>query len=164
MGLCLRISLDRMARLLPFACGIGEVLFHGFHKSSAVDRNGIPWGRRFTVLSGIGGLLWGATPFLLFPENSIFHQALLTFCIGGMSVGITISHSAMRSACLLFIIMVYTPLIGRYLYEGTETHVTMAVLLLVFMLLFLEAAGRINMTINDSLSLRFQNQGLIENA
>ena len=145
-----------------FACGIGEVV--SMVSTSRRPSTGMAFlgadGSLF--LSGIGGLLWGATPFLLFPENSIFHQALLTFCIGGMSVGITISHSAMRSACLLFIIMVYTPLIGRYLYEGTETHVTMAVLLLVFMLYLLEAAGRINMTINDSLSLRFQNQGLIE--
>ncbi len=156
----LRVTLWLVCYII--ACGIGEALSFAFRKSSLVDRRVIHWGRRFTVLSIIGGLLWGATPLFLFPTDSIFHQALLTFCIGGMSVGITISHSAVRAACLPFIIVVYVPLIGRYFYEGTETHVIMGVLLLVFMLYLLGAATRIHAAVNESLGLRFRNQGLID--
>lgn len=144
------------------ACGLGEVLFRAFRKSSIDDRNIIPWKRLFLALSFVGGVLWGAAPLLLFPVNSIFHQALLTFVLGGMSVGITISHGAVRAAYLPFILAVYVPLIGRYAYEGDETHFTMGTLLFVFMVYLIGAAGRMQTAVTESLRLRFQNQGLID--
>jgi two-component sensor histidine kinase len=144
------------------ACGVGEALFHAFNKSSIDDRSIIPWKRRFVALSIVGGVLWGATPLLLFPANSISHQALLTFVLGGMSVGITISHGAVRAAYLPFILAVYAPLIGRYVYGGDETHITMGTLLFVFMVYLIGAAGRMQAAVTESLRLRFQNQGLID--
>ncbi len=86
------------------ACGIGEVLFRAIQKNPSVEQTANDWARRFSALSIVGGILWGSTPILLFPTESISHQALLTFVLGGMSVGITISHGAMRAAHLPFIL------------------------------------------------------------
>jgi signal transduction histidine kinase len=144
------------------ACGAGEALFRGYRKASDLEKRAGVWGRRFTALSVIGGILWGVTPLILFPTNSIFHQAFLTFVLGGMSIGITISHGAVAEAHLPFILAVYIPLIGRYFYEGDKIHITMGALLLIFMLYLIGAARRMLATVTESLNLRFQNQALIE--
>lgn len=145
-----------------FACGAGEALFKAYCKASEIEKGSSAWGSRFVMVSVAGGILWGATPLLLFPANSMFHQALLTFVLGGMSVGITISHGAVARAHVPFIVSVYVPLIARYFYEGGEIHITMGVLLLIFMLYLLGAAKRMHATVTDSLNLRFENQTLIE--
>ncbi len=144
-------------------CGISEVFFRAYHKASESEKRADSWRRRFTVVSIIAGIFWGATALLLFPTNSIFHQAFLTFVLGGMSIGIAISHGAVAEAHLPFILAVYIPLIGRYLYEGDRIHITMGILLFIFMLYLIGASRRMLATVTDSLNLRFQNQALIEN-
>jgi hypothetical protein len=81
---------------------------------------------------------------------------------GGMSVGITASHTAMKSAYLPFILAVYIPLIGRFFYEGSHVPITMGSLLVVFMMYLLLSAHRMQRTIIESLRLRFSNHGLID--
>lgn len=143
------------------ACGIGEFLFREFHRPSVVCP-GANWRSLFVALSITGGALWGLTPILLFPVDSIQDQALMTFVLGGMSIGISISHGAIKSAHIPFILLVYLPLIGRYFYEGTHVQVTMGVLLAIFMIYLLGAAHRMHAMVMESLTLRFQNQGLVE--
>ena len=86
----------------------------------------------------------------------------MTFVLGGMSIGISISHSAIKSAHVPFVIAVYVPLIGRYFYEGTQAQVTMGLLLSIFMVYLLGAAHRMHAMVTESLTLRFQNQELVE--
>jgi PAS domain S-box-containing protein len=143
------------------AYATGEALFRSYREAADVHERSSIWGRRAVMLSVVGGMLWGVTPLLLFPQ-SLFHQALLTFVVGGMSVGVTISHGAVAAAHIPFILAVYIPLIGRYLYEGDEIHITMAILLLIFMVYLIGAARRMFATITESLNLRFQKQALIE--
>lgn len=144
------------------ACGIGEGLVWAFHRARERGEPILPWGRRFAALSIAGGLLWGATAVFLWPPNSIFHQALLTFVLGGMSIGITASHTALKEAYLPFIPAVYIPLIVRFFYEGGEVPITMGFLLVVFMVYLLWSANRMQATIIESLRLRFRNHGLME--
>jgi PAS domain S-box-containing protein len=144
------------------ACGIGEVLAWAFHKAQSRGEPIIPWGGRAAALTAAGGLLWGATAVFLWPEDSIFHQALLTFVLGGMSIGITASHTALKEAYLPFIPAVYIPLIGRFFYAGGDAPITMGVLLAVFMVYLLLSAHRMQTTIIESLTLRFSNHGLME--
>jgi len=144
------------------ACGTGETMVRAFYRAQGRGEPGLPWGRKFAALSTVGGLLWGATAVFLWPAHSIFHQALLTFVLGGMSIGITASHNPLKAAYLPFIPAVYLPLIGRFFYEGGEVPITMGVLLAVFMVYLLWSAQRMQTTIIDSLTLRFRNHGLME--
>jgi PAS domain S-box-containing protein len=144
------------------ACGIGEAMIWAFHKALRRGEPVIIWGGRAAALSAVAGLLWGSTTVFLWPEDSMFHQALLTFVLGGMSIGITASHTALKEAYLPFIPAVYIPLIGRFFYEGGEVPVAMGLLLVVFMVYLLWSARRIRKTIIESLKLRFRNYGLME--
>jgi PAS domain S-box-containing protein len=143
------------------ACGIGEAMVRAFHRAQGRGEPVLHWGRKFAALSMVGGLLWGATAVFVWPAHSIFHQALLTFVLGGMSIGITASHTALKLAYLPFIPAVYIPLIGRFFYEGGEVPITMGFLLVVFMVYLLLSAHRMQTTIIESLRLRFSNHGLM---
>jgi|GEM_PF-3536779 len=144
------------------ACGIGEAMVREFRRARGRGEPVLPWGRRFAALSTVGGLLWGSTALFLWPTDSIFHQAMLTFVLGGMSIGITSSHTAMKAAYLPFIPAVYIPLIGRFFYVGGEVPIAMGFLLVVFMVYLLWSANRMEKTIVESLRLRFRNHRLME--
>lgn len=148
--------------LYAIACGIGEILYRRFCAATDSHRMAASWGAKFAALSVAGGVLWGTVPIFLFPAESILHQALMTFVLGGMSIGIAISHGAIKSAHVPFIIAVYGPLICRFVYEGSETQIAMGTLLAVFMVYLIGAAGRMQASVTESLNLRFRNQGLIE--
>jgi PAS domain S-box-containing protein len=144
------------------ACAAGELVTWAFNRANPQGDAIFPWGNRFVRIAIIGGLLWGLTPILLFPTDSLFRQAILTFVLGGMSVGITTSHGGMREAYTPFILLVYLPLVCRFLYEGDDTHVTMAALLLIFMLYLVGSTGRMHRAVIESLKLRFEKSELIE--
>jgi PAS domain S-box-containing protein len=144
------------------ACGIGEWLYRGFRREEHLEATVDFWRKRFVILSIAGGILWGAVPLFLFPHDSIYQQALETFILGGMSVGIVISHGALSAGHVPFILLVYTPLIGRYLYEGSDTQITMGILLLVFLMYLIGAASRMRDSLTESFNLRCRHQGLLE--
>lgn len=144
------------------ACGIGEALYRAFRGAADVEQTVDCWRRRFVVLAIVGGILWGSVPLFLFPHDSIFQQALVTFVLGGMSIGIVMSHGAFSSAHVPFILLVYSPLIGRYFYQGGEAQITMGILLVVFVAYLISAASRMRDLLSESLNLRFRHQGLME--
>lgn len=144
------------------ACATGEAITWAFNKANPHGASSLPWGKRFVAVAVAGGVLWGLTPILLFPMEDLFRQAILTFVLGGMSVGITTSHGGMREAYVPFILCVYLPLVGRYLYEGDEIHLTMGTLLLIFMVYLMGTTGRMHRTVIESLKLRFEKKALID--
>lgn len=144
------------------ACGTGEALTRAFNKANPHEEAMFPWGRRFLILAVTGGLLWGLAPIFLFPKQSVLSQAMLTFVLGGMSIGIATSHGAMKEAYVPFILLVYVPLIGRYFYEGDHVHLNMAMLLLVFMIYLIGYSGRMYRTVLDALVLRSENKALVD--
>lgn len=145
------------------ACGWGEMLARHFFRSEVPPDKAPTWGRRFTENALAGALLWAATPLFLFPERSLIHQALLAFVLGGVSVGIVMSHCASRPAHLPFILMVFLSLIARFVYEHDRVHLTMGFLLAVFLIYLIAAAGRMRTALIQSLELRFENRELVEN-
>lgn len=143
-------------------CGLGEALTWGFSEEHAQGMEILSWGRRFVSATIVAGVLWGLTPIFLFPRDSLFSQAMLTFALGGMSVGITTSHGVTKEAWLPFIFLVYVPLIGRYFYEGDPIHVSMGALLFIFMLYLVGSASRMHRTVVETLRLQYEKQKLIE--
>lgn len=145
------------------ACTWGEVLAGRFLRSPIPENEALVWGRLFTANAFVGGLLWASTPLILFPQGSMVHQALLAFVIGGVSVGMVMSHCAYREAHLPFILIVFLTLIVRFWYEHDSMHLTMGLLLAVFLVYLVAAAGRMRRSLIRSLELRFENRELVEN-
>jgi PAS domain S-box-containing protein len=133
-----------------------------FQRAAPVGAAAIPWTRRFAIGTAIGALFWSAVPIFLFPADNPFHQALLTFVLGGLCVGITVANGARRESQIPFIVIVLTVLIVRFLYQGGRDSLIMGFLLMVFLAYLLGAAARMHRTITESLKLRYEKDRFID--
>jgi PAS domain S-box-containing protein len=80
-----------------------------------------------------------------------------------MVAGALATYSAVISAFLAFSIPTLVPVIARFFVQGGEIHITMGVMMLLFGIVILSIAWRMNSTILGSLELKFENTNLIDN-
>jgi PAS domain S-box-containing protein len=82
------------------------------------------------------GAAWGMVPLFLFPENSLIHQTFITFVIGGMVIGASVTTAALSNSFLAFSVPAMIPLISRFFVIGTNITYAMGIMLIVFFCCF----------------------------
>ncbi|OQX96425.1 hypothetical protein B6I21_01070 [candidate division KSB1 bacterium 4572_119] len=119
------------------------------------------WGR--WLIAGIAaiGLVWGSAGIFLFADKSAVHQVFLAFVIGGMVAGSLGAYSVVKTAFLLFCVPASVPIMIKFFLVGEDIHLAMGGMTLLFMLVMLVTAHRMNKTIVTSLKLQFNNFSLI---
>ena len=132
-----------------------------FHRTSLGPSEAKSWGRRFIVGLALSGMAWGSAGIFLFPIESIVHQTFLTFVIGGMVAGAAASFSALPKAFFAYSVPALAPIIVRIGLLGDELHLAMAGMVLLFGLMMVFIAMRVNALTAASLKLRFENSGLV---
>lgn len=120
------------------------------------------WARILIASNVASGAVWGIGAFVLFPHESIAHQAFLAFILAGMTAGAAPLYSALRLAYAVFILPALLPFALRLLISGVELQVYMGVLVLFYAFVLLASSNRIHSTILESLQLRFSNDQLLE--
>jgi len=115
---------------------------------------------RFILGAGLSGLVWGSAGVWLFPVESMPHQTVVAFVLGGMAAGAAVVYSPVKWAFLAFIIPDLVPVTIRFYIEATPLHVLMAIMLTLFLALMLVAAFQMHRVTLESLALRFQNVDL----
>jgi len=120
------------------------------------------WRDRAVLCSGFAGIAWGLAGTLLFPDNSQAHQMFLGFMIAGVIAGSIPYMSAIWPAYIVHLVPTSLPYAVRLLQEKNEIAETMALLVIVFSVLMLYASRKMNMTMNESLRLRYDKQVLAE--
>lgn len=134
-------------------------LTHHYH--TAFARHGILfWGRAYAVLTGIAGLLWGASAVWLFPAG-LLPQIFLFFLLAAMTTAAVVSFAAIFSVALLFVIPVLAPLAIRFFVLDSNVHRAMGLVAVLFLAVMLLTAKRIEKVTSASLQSRFDNQDLI---
>jgi len=116
------------------------------------------WHHRAISTSIASGITWGAGGFLLFPEQSMVHQVFLAFMIGGMCAGAITTLSAIPLAVRGFVIVALTPVILKFNLIETDISLEMTIMSVLFMLMILVSAQRLNQTILESLQGRRQRE------
>jgi diguanylate cyclase (GGDEF)-like protein len=116
------------------------------------------WAQRAIFSSLASGVTWGAGGFLLFPENSVVHQVFLAFVISGLCAGAITTLSAIVLAARGFVILATLPIIIRFSASHTEFSVAMTVMSILFVVMILMSAQRLNQTIRESLEFRHQRE------
>lgn len=121
------------------------------------------WGR-FLLFSGVlSGLIWGASSIWLFPQNDTTHQVFLAFVIAGMSAGAVTTLSATLSSVTAFLIFALVPLVINFLRIDSTVSEAMGFMVLLFTIMILVTAKRLNRTIVESLLIRHEH-ALVEQA
>lgn len=118
------------------------------------------WGSMFTLGMALSGLSWGSVALFAFPVSHPEYQIFIAFVVGGMVAGASSSMVSLFSGVLLFNIFAMLPLIGRFLYEGSQIQYAMGVMLVLFLLMMLIFARRGRDIFIDSLSLKYEKNAL----
>ncbi len=119
--------------------------------------------RRY-CLAGVAaaGIGWGALGAVLYPPDSIPHQAFIAFVLGGMTAGAAVAYSTLRFAFASYSIPALVPLIIRLAATGDTVHYAMAAMITLFVVLMFRTAAQLRNATDRMLSLRFENESLIE--
>lgn len=90
-----------------------------YQNSSADDATSMAaWFARFRLSVLVGGAVWGAAGFLMFPANDTHHQMFLVFMLAGLSAGGVIAYSADLLSGIVFSIFSLLPIDIRLFIAG----------------------------------------------
>ncbi|WP_281299820.1 MULTISPECIES: response regulator [unclassified Iodidimonas] len=126
-------------------------------------RPGIKIGRRLHIATGLlVGLSWGALPILFFDVASLEQLVLISFAIGGISMGsLVISGYYIPSFYAVFL-PAMTPLIGLYLLSGQPMLGTMGLMLGIFWAVIAFLGAAFSRTIDQMLHAKANQTDLLE--
>lgn len=149
LGVMLAISIGRLVMVQMFAANPPH------------DDDLRRWDQLYLAAVFVNGICWGAAGFLLYPTENVVYQVVLAFLIGGMSASATASLAARQVAVVLAVCPALLIASTRFLFDGTDGHVEMGVILVLYLAVLMNIGRSMNRQIVDSLSLRFENQGLV---
>jgi signal transduction histidine kinase len=119
------------------------------------------WAKRYTVLSGITGLMWGVGAFVWFVPDSFPAQACLILAFLGLSAIEFVARAAYRPAYLAHAAGSLVPLAALLLYAGSTYQMLSALLVLFFGGTLYSYCERVTKLLEESLRLRHDNAELI---
>jgi PAS domain S-box-containing protein len=117
------------------------------------------WGLRFTIGSLCAGLLWGFAGGVLMPD-SLLHQVVILFVIGGMAAGASASIACYMPAYFAYLIPSLVPAVIRLGSFGGEEHLAMIAMLVMFIAGLTLVARNVNRSLTQAFRLRFENTQL----
>ena len=120
------------------------------------------WAKRFTILSGITGLIWGVGALVWFVPDSFPAQACLVLAFLGLSAIEFVARAAYRPAYLAHAAGSLVPLAGMLLYAGSPYQMLSALLVLFFGGTLYSYCERVTEPLEESLRLRHDNAELIQ--
>lgn len=92
-----------------------------------------PLVRRHLAWTAGAGLLWGALPWLLWPEPALDHLLIVTLAILGLTAGASVAYAPIRGHLELFATPAVVSLGARLLVDGRPTLLTAAAFCPVFL-------------------------------
>lgn len=137
-----------------------ERLARAYRRRPETD-NPLTWARRYTVLSGISGAIWGFGAILWFVPHSFPAQAYLSLAFLGITATEFIARSAYRPAYLAHASLSLVPLALRLLIEGTPYATMSSILVLFFGGILYTYCDRFTQLLDESIRLRWENSELV---
>ncbi len=119
------------------------------------------WGVWFTFGLAVSGLIWGSAGVFLFSADSVTHEVFLAFVLGGMVAGAAGTYSVLISSFLAFALPALVPLTIRFFLLADEVHIAAGGMIVLYFVLILSVALRVNAVTASTLKLRFDNLNLV---
>ncbi|TNF44034.1 MAG: bifunctional diguanylate cyclase/phosphodiesterase [Epsilonproteobacteria bacterium] len=130
--------------------------YYQFRKESENNKlkNANIWLDKYYTNTILGGIVWGSSAFLLFPESGLLHQMTLLFflfAIGFSAMGILASKTDLL---LTYALVTYAPIIMRLFFMEDELYNMIAFIILALMLIMILTANYYGKVINNALNNR----------
>ena len=137
-------------------------LNHYYRRAHPAAAESPRWGRRFTLGAFATGILWGIAAILLYRTESVPARMLLAFVLPGLAASGIATLGSLIAAYRAFVL----PLVGFfvvYLFvAGGTTEAAIAAASLAFAIVLIVAAARYSRSIEQALTLRFENFVLLD--
>ena len=130
--------------------------YYQFRGESEINKlkNADIWLDKYYTNTLLGGIVWGSSAFLLFPESGLLHQMILIFflfAIGFSAMGILASKTDLL---LTYALVTYAPITMRLFFMEDELYNMIAFIILALMLIMILTANYYGKVINNALNNR----------
>ena len=115
----------------------------------------------FLITLFISGMIWGSAALLLLPRDFLGYQVFIAFVLGGMVAGTVGTYSAMMSAFFAFSIPALLPIVIRFFLADEQIYYAMGSMVLLYWVIMLMTALRLNRDIVNYLLVSYENLDLI---
>jgi signal transduction histidine kinase/HPt (histidine-containing phosphotransfer) domain-containing protein len=132
-----------------------------FEKRDPLDDPRV-WARRFTIMSGISGAIWGLGAVIWFDFSSFAAEAYLVLAFLGLSATEFIARAAYRPAYLAHAVGSLMPLAVLLTIQGGVYQALSAMLVIYFGGVLYSYGGAIGDLLDKGVLLRFDHGALIE--
>lgn len=140
-----------------FAVALLRLLLFLHYKKTAHKHQSLQiYHRLFSLGSFVSGCVWGLLSILLFPVDSVLHQAFVSFVIAGMTAAAVTTLSAYWLSATLFILPALIPLIVRFLQIDDFVSEAMGVMVILYTFILLGSIRRNYTNIQQNIRLRFE--------
>lgn len=117
--------------------------------------------RLFVIGSIASSIVWGFGALALFPENSIALQGFMLLLYGGIAAGAFISLGIRRPLYLMYIFMILSPLLYRFLFSSDSLHYTMSSIVAFYMLFLYLSSNNYAKLFLEALEIKLHNSELL---
>ena len=117
-------------------------------------RHEVAWARRFVIGAAATGLLWGFAGSVVFVSPDPVAHVVVTFVLGGMTVGAVFQQSAYLPAFFAYALPATVPQVVCYLAKGDRTSVAMGLMLAMYVAVVVLMGRYINRWISETVRLR----------
>ena len=112
------------------------------------------WARRFTAGAAVTGALWGLAGSVVFVAPEPLAHVVVTFVLGGMTVGAVFQQSAYLPAFYSFVLPATVPQVACYLAKGDRTSIAMGLMLAAYVVVVALMGRYISRWMVENLQLR----------
>ncbi len=139
-----------------------RLVLNGFYRQSSTKQsNPQKWNAWFLATLFLSGVLWGSTAIFLFPSDSFAHQAFIAFVTGGTVAGAIGAFAAVIGAFYIFSLPALLPLCLRFFMSGSEVHIAMGAMVLLFLMVTILTPTRMHQDVLSLLALRYEKSALV---
>src|SRR6185437_4278765 len=167
MGAALARGVEPWKVLVWMACVYASTVvrffqWRAFESSDPAPEAIGPW-RTYAIISSLcAGIIWGVGAVVMYVPGGLAYQFFLTMGLVGMGSGCVYASGSVMPSFFAFMYPAILPAALIFMREDDLLHVTTSALMILYVVLMTLFALRVYGSIDEFISLRFQNSGLIE--
>ena len=121
-----------------------------------------PW-RMYAIAGSLfAGIIWGVGAVVMYVPQGLAYQLFLIMGLLGMGSGCVYASGSVMPSFFAFMYPAILPAAVIFMREDEPLHVTTSALMILYVVLMTLFAARVYGSIDEFISLRFENSGLIE--
>lgn len=132
-----------------------------YRQSRHPARTAQEWLRQHRIGTFLTGLVWGWAGVQFFPVDAVQYQIFTVLVLAGLAAGALTVHAPDYGSYISYAIPTLLPVGVASLFQGTNLHLGMGVLVIALLLFLLRAGRRMYDSFISSLELRYENRSLL---